>query len=453
MHIVNIIFIGIFTVASNYCLGTPLDDYVNTPDPVFSWTRLHTNSLSTHTFYILNMTSQRWFDDSFSSQAIWWHYLTITVPKAIRRPKTAFLLIAHGENTNPMPTTDITTELALIANCITATIHQIPNQPFHFKSDPLKKSRREDDLIAWTWKKFLETNGSDPTVLLRFPMTKAVVRAMDTVQQFIQQQNLVAPEEFVIGGFSKNLGGWTFAFKDYYDLNITRYTTSPALAKLASMVDPYAYFDRYSKMKILQIQGAGDEFFLPDSEDPFWDDLQVATGGSFLQRIPNTGHNVQGFQDSLASFYLSVADRTLLPSMKWTRTSNGTHGIIRLAIDFTDGKPKPTAVTAYQARTSDTLRRDFRLSKLDRTNGRVVRNPVTWANTGVQFEVGQIGSTASYSVTIPIPIDDYWIATFLQATFPGSQGIRMVLTTETLILPNTYPTPECHDQECYGQLV
>ncbi|CAF3157523.1 unnamed protein product, partial [Rotaria sp. Silwood2] len=170
MHIVNIIFIGIFTVASNYCLGTPLDDYVNTPDPVFSWTRLHTNSLSTHTFYILNMTSQRWFDDSFSSQAIWWHYLTITVPKAIRRPKTAFLLIAHGENTNP---------------------------------DPLKKSRREDDLIAWTWKKFLETNGSDPTVLLRFPMTKAVVRAMDTVQQFIQQQNLVAPEEFVIGGFSK----------------------------------------------------------------------------------------------------------------------------------------------------------------------------------------------------------------------------------------------------------
>jgi hypothetical protein len=27
-----------------------------------------------------------------------------------------------------------------------------------------------------------------------------------------------------------------------------------------------AYFDRYSKTKIFQLQGAGDEFFLPDSE-------------------------------------------------------------------------------------------------------------------------------------------------------------------------------------------
>jgi hypothetical protein len=27
-----------------------------------------------------------------------------------------------------------------------------------------------------------------------------------------------------------------------------------------------AYFDRYSKMKIFQLQGADDEFFLPDSE-------------------------------------------------------------------------------------------------------------------------------------------------------------------------------------------
>jgi hypothetical protein len=44
--------------------------------------------------------------------------------------------------------------------------------------------------------------------------------------------------------------------------------------------------------------------------------------------------------------------------MKWTRTVNGTHGVIRVVIDFSAGKPKPTAVTAYQARTSDTLRQN-----------------------------------------------------------------------------------------------
>jgi len=42
--------------------------------------------------------------------------------------------------------------------------------------------------------------------------------------------------------------------------------------------------------------------------------------------------------------------------MIWTRTINGTHGIIHAVIDFSAGKPKPTAVSAYQVRTSDTLK-------------------------------------------------------------------------------------------------
>jgi hypothetical protein len=38
---------------------------------------------------------------SFSSQPIWWHYMIITVPKILRRPKTAFMLIGGGDNTDP----------------------------------------------------------------------------------------------------------------------------------------------------------------------------------------------------------------------------------------------------------------------------------------------------------------------------------------------------------------
>ena len=33
-------------------------------------------------------------------------------------------------------------------------------------------ARSEDDIIAWVWKIFIETNGSDPRILLRMPMTK-----------------------------------------------------------------------------------------------------------------------------------------------------------------------------------------------------------------------------------------------------------------------------------------
>jgi hypothetical protein len=66
---------------------------------------------------------------------------------------------------------------------------------------------------------------------------------------------------------------------------------------------------------------------------------------------------------------------------------------------------------------------------------------------------GQSGSTVSYSLTVPIPSDGYWIAALIQAVFSGREGTSLTLTTETLILPNTYPVRECHDQECYGELV
>ena len=37
---------------------------------------------------------------SFSTRPIWWHYVTIVVPKTFRRPKTAFLLIDGGSNSD-----------------------------------------------------------------------------------------------------------------------------------------------------------------------------------------------------------------------------------------------------------------------------------------------------------------------------------------------------------------
>jgi hypothetical protein len=42
--------------------GTPLDDYVNQPDPVFSWKLIQTHPSSKYTLHILNMTSQQWFN-------------------------------------------------------------------------------------------------------------------------------------------------------------------------------------------------------------------------------------------------------------------------------------------------------------------------------------------------------------------------------------------------------
>lgn len=107
----------LFLFTASLAHGTPLDDYVSTPDPAYNWKRLQTYPQPTYTLYVLNMTSQQWFDgtdvllndtpltahrsDSFSTQSIWWHYVTITVPRNMRRRGTAFLLISDGDNTDP----------------------------------------------------------------------------------------------------------------------------------------------------------------------------------------------------------------------------------------------------------------------------------------------------------------------------------------------------------------
>ncbi len=43
---------------------------------------------------------------------------------------------------------------------------------FLFKSDETGSNRTEDAIIGWTWKKYLDMDGTDPTVLLQLPMTK-----------------------------------------------------------------------------------------------------------------------------------------------------------------------------------------------------------------------------------------------------------------------------------------
>ena len=37
----------------------------------------------------------------------------------------------------------------------------------------------------------------------------------------------------------RNLGGWTFAFEDYYDLNLTAHFDDPQVSTMANIIDPY----------------------------------------------------------------------------------------------------------------------------------------------------------------------------------------------------------------------
>jgi PhoPQ-activated pathogenicity-related protein len=93
------------------------------------------------------------------------------------------------------------------SSVITSSLMNIPNEPATFYSEwPKPKPRSEDSLLAFCWRHFV--NGSSPYWLARMPMTKAVVRAMDTVQAFIATQPGIQPvKRFLVAGASKR--GWT----------------------------------------------------------------------------------------------------------------------------------------------------------------------------------------------------------------------------------------------------
>jgi PhoPQ-activated pathogenicity-related protein len=97
---------------------------------------------------------------------------------------------------------------------------------------PTVRSRTEDAVIAFTWRHFI--NGSSPYWLLRMPMTKAVVKAMDTVQTFVKTKfpNITPIQQFVVAGASKR--GWTTWTTMAVDKRVA--AAAPIVMPIANMV-------------------------------------------------------------------------------------------------------------------------------------------------------------------------------------------------------------------------
>ncbi len=100
-------------------------------------------------------------------------------------------------------------------------LQQVPNEGIAF---PDHGSMSEDNLIAYTWDKYLRGNATDPTWLLRLPMTRAGVNAMTAVQQFMASAFPSAPKitGFLVSGASKRgecvpRNSAPFFFVRYYD--------------------------------------------------------------------------------------------------------------------------------------------------------------------------------------------------------------------------------------------
>ncbi|KAJ8283172.1 hypothetical protein COCON_G00020220 [Conger conger] len=470
---------------------TALDEYVNAFDPHYSYTVLDnlTRRDKDFTTYVLNMTSLKWLNESLVDRPVWWHYLTVTVPRYVTQTlqDSAFLFVDQGDNGVQPPDHStyfqkIIAAFAVSSGTVAACLTQIPNQPLSFLHDAAgRKSRSEDSLMAYTWWHFL-TNRSDPSWLLLFPMTKACVRAMDSVSDVVlkvsagrQRINrfsvagaskrgwatwLVAAVDQRVVSFlpivldllnmSKSLhhhfrayGGWSFAFRNYYELNITELLDSPQMSLMCSLIDPLSYSERYRTKPKLVISTAGDEFFLPDDSHYYYQQLQ---GEKHLRVLPNAEHLCVGHLLSVIvstqSFYLSTMLGLQQPTMHWNRTQSEGSGAIYLYTDTL-----PIKVLAYEAVTWDAKRRDFRWAVATPQPPGVLFRPVPWWSSPV--------SSPSPGVYMKKFLEPKvgWRAFFIEASFHGPLGTVQTFTTEVQIIPDTFPFPECKAQACHGTIV
>ena len=429
---------------------TALDLYVEAPDDSFAYGPDPVNIIygSGYTAYVWYMASQTWLTTAEVDRTLWEHWLTVIVPDTTAQD-TALLYISSGSNTNPYPTSvdNNLAQLAVTTQAIVAQLRMVPNQRLKFTDefDPryIDIGRTEDELIAYCWDKFLR--GGDAIWLPRLPMTKAAVRAMDVVQ--LEHPTI---QDFIVFGASKRgwttwttaiveprvkaivpmvidilnvepsmlhhyaaYGYWSEAIHDYEDMGIMDWFYTPEMAAMLAIIDPYSYVDRLTMPKYI-MNATGDQFFLPDSSQFYFDDLQ---GEKYLRYVPNTDHglNTQAWYD-LAAYCLSIMNDYPRPEFSWTKEADGS-----LRVQTVD---TPSQVLLWQA-TNPTAR-NFRLD---------VIGPA-WTSSPLTDQGGGL-----YVAQVPEPAEG-WTAFMVELTFPSPGPVPMTFTTEVSVVPDVLPYQE-----------
>jgi PhoPQ-activated pathogenicity-related protein len=426
---------------------TALDRYVASPDPTYSWKVVDSRGVDGVRLTVLEMVSQTWLTPAEVDSPVWKHRMIIARPESVTS-STALLMIGGGSNADDKPARP-RPEVVAVARAtgtVVAELGMIPNQPLIFGNDG--QPRFEDDLIAYTWDRYLRTG--DERWPARLPMTKAAVRAMDTVTAFCasEQGGGIEVNQFVVAGGSKR--GWTTwttaivdprvvaiapividvlnveasmkhhyqaygffapAVGDYVRHGIMDWMGTPEMEALRRIEDPYYYRDRLALPKLL-INACGDQFFLPDSAQFYFDDL---TGPKYLRYVPNADHSLRDSDalETLLAWHHVVTRGMTPPRFTWEHLGEGRIRVV------TQDEPESLSVW----KVTNPLARDFRLETVG----------PAWA----QMHVTKNG-TGVYELEVDLPSMG-WRAFFVELVYDVGAEKPLKLTTDVRVIPDELP--------------
>ena len=114
--------------------------------------------------------------------------------------------------------------------------------------------------------------------------------------------------------------------KDYVEQGIMDWMGTPQFRALMKIEEPYEYRDRLTMPKFM-VNASGDQFFLPDSSQFYFDDLR---GEKYLRYVPNASHSLEKTDalESLQAFYATIVKDTPRPQIKWTFERDGSIKVV-----------------------------------------------------------------------------------------------------------------------------
>lgn len=420
----------------------PLASYVAAKDASYGWVQRREGKVGATRWYELTLTSQTWMEIP------WKHQLFVIRPSKLGHGKQGLLLIAGGRwrddsagPVDPAKANDLPKEaqlLAVIAERLQSPIAillQVPHQPIF-------EGRVEDQIIAYTFDRYLSTKNEQWPLLL--PMVNSAVRAMDAVQEFARQDWQLEVTNFTVTGASKR--GWTTwltgavdprvnaiapmvidvlnmpaqmkhqldtwgkyseQIEDYTRLKIPERTDSPEGRRLNAIVDPYSYREALTQPKLV-ILATNDRYWPVDALNVYWQDLP---GEKHILYVPNNPHGIQDLvrvMGSLSALHLAAAGEAALPKLEWELKTEG-----KMSLKVTSDRA-PERVVCWVATSAS---KDFRESK--------------WESFAATQE-----ADGSYSFSRELPATGY-AAFFGEAVFAAeaplylSTNLRVVGAAET----------------------
>ena len=425
-----------------------LKDYVKAENKDFGFVIKDSIKELDYSLYHIKMTSGKWLNKKLVNKPIWWHWVDVVIPTNLSSSHALLFVGGGSTEQNKIYLDSISIAQSIASESVVAHISNIPFQPISFiGSDSIQ--RYEDDIIAYGWDRFLSGGAKDKDSkwLARFPMTRAVVKAMDVIQEITKSSN-IPTNKFFISGASKrgwttwttaavdnrvigiaplvidmlNLepsfqhhyrayGGWSPAIKNYIDYGIMEWMGTDAFDRLLKLVEPYQFKKLFQMPKLL-VNGTIDEFFLPDSWKFYWNDLP---GEKYLQYVPNGNHGLAGSYRSanVFSFYRKIIRNKPIPDMDWKIDQDSIYLEIKTQI--------PYEIAIWKA--NNPRKRDFRSWEVGKE---------AWKKTPVEL-------VASGNHAIKIPEAKGYTASLVEVVFDAKGETPITLTTGTTIKPEKYP--------------